>query len=320
MFHFTKWSGRESSNESCWAFDIVVAPAVHNARKMLLTKGLARFEFSQMHMGVAVRLTLFAPDRARASQAGSASFARFREIDDMMSDYQTNSELNRLCRTAGSDPVGVSQELFEVLSAAYELSELSNGAFDVTAAPVVRLWRTARRNSLLPSPGSLTAAFSRVGHRRVHLDPTTGTVALEPGTTLDLGGIAKGYAIDAALDVLSLYGVESAMVEAGGDIAVSAAPPGEAGWRVSVRGLNAPPFVLEHQAVSTSGDGEQSVEIDGVRYSHIVDPRTGLGLTDSRQVTVTGRRAFGTDPVATAECVSPGVGARLGFEVQIFRH
>lgn len=264
-----------------------------------------------MHMGVAVRLTLFSSDRASAERAATAAFSRFAELDDMMSDYQWDSELNRLCRQAGQGPVEVSPEMYKVLSSSVDLSVLSNGAFDVTAAPVVKLWRTARTTSTLPTLDSLSTALDLVDFRRVRVIPETSSVALAPDTTLDLGGIAKGFACDEALSRLIAGGVTSAMVEAGGDVVVSHPPPDEEGWSIKVSGQDEP-LILAHAAVSTSSDEEQFVEIDGVRYSHIVDPRTGMGLDQKGSVTMIGDKGCWTDPLATAEAVSEGTVERIG--------
>lgn len=272
---------------------------------------LARFKFSQMHMGVAVRITLFAADRASAEEAAKLAFARFALLDDMMSDYQRASELNGVCRSAVSGPVEVSPELFEVLSVAKHVSVLSQGAFDMTSAPVVGLWREARKSGRLPRKVDLASALDLVGPSRVHLGTERRTVKLEPGTLLDLGGIAKGYACDEAVRTLTEAGIESALVKAGGDIAVSGSPPGEAGWSVAVQGLAAPPLTLAHQAVSTSGEAEQYVEIGRARYSHIVDPRTGMALSNHGQVTVIGRRGLWTDPIASALSVHPDLDLSL---------
>jgi thiamine biosynthesis lipoprotein len=209
-----------------------------------------------------------------------------------MSDYQPTSELMRLCARAGGPPVPVSPDLFAVLERAQEVSRLTDGAFDVTVGPVVRLWRRTRRTGLLPAADQLVAARALVGYKMVTLDPKARTVQLaRPGMQLDLGGIAKGYAADAMQKVLKEHGVTRALVAAGGDIAVSGPPPDAPGWTVGVAAApgeekGGPALLLHDGGVSTAGDAEQFVEIDGTRYSHVVDPRTGMGLTSMWQVTV----------------------------------
>jgi thiamine biosynthesis lipoprotein len=280
---------------------------------MTLALAPSRFEFTQSHMGVAVRVTLYAPGRATAETAAKAAFAKFAELDAMMSDYQKGSEINRLVEEATGRPVRVSADLFEALLAAKRVAVLSEGAFDFTSGPLVRLWRESRRTGSLPDPAKLQEAKSRVGWRRILLDPATKSVEIVGhGTAIDLGGIAKGYACDQALAALRRQGVGRAMIQAGGDITVSGPPPERPGWTIALQGCPDGPLVLAHQAVSTSGDSHQYIEIEGTRYSHIVDPRTGLGLTNRIQATVVARRGVDADPLATALCVlGPGPGDEL---------
>ena len=266
-----------------------------------------RFEFSQPHMGTQVRVVVYAPDAATAWRASRAAFHRIAVLDDSMSDYKTSSELMRLCRNAGGPPVRVSRDLFHVLARAQEIAQQTNGAFDVTVGPVVRLWRRARRRVELPDQNELQAAQKLVGYKNLRLDPGSRTVQLlKRGMLLDLGGIAKGYAADAALTVLKRYGISRALVAAGGDIAVSAPPPGEAGWNVGIVPLDSPSqpptrfLALQHAGVSTSGDAEQFVEIAGQRYSHIIDPRSGQALTGHSSVTIVAPDATTSDTMATA--------------------
>jgi thiamine biosynthesis lipoprotein len=267
--------------------------------------------YNELHMGGRVTLTLYAPDEDTAAAAARAAYGRYAALEDVMSDYRPASELMRLCARAGTGPVRVSAELFEVLAFGLRVSEWTDGAFDLTASPVVRLWRAARQTRQMPSERARLSALLLVGWRNVALDPLLRTVELGlPGMQLDLGGIAKGYANDCALSVLRENGVDRAMVEAGGDIGVSGSPPGAQGWSVKVRGLP-DTFYLSECAISTSGDTEQFVEIGGVRYSHVVDPRTGMGVTTRVQASVIAPRGLTTDPLATALCVDPTFVTRL---------
>lgn len=268
---------------------------------------LQRHEYAQLHMGVQARLIVYAPTERAAEIAVRAAYARVVEIEDIASDYRPTSELMRLCAKAGEGPVPVSETLFTLLSHAQDLSRRSNGAFDVTIGPYVALWRAARKTKQLPTPQQLTEAGERVGWERVTLDPTRRTVALAtPGMRLDLGGIAKGYAADEAIRVLREHGIGSALFEAGGDIVVSDAPPGTRGWTVDIIASESEQkrtITVANGAVSTSGDTEQFVEIDGTRYSHVVDPRTGLGLTQRYAATVIARDGITSDSLSTAACV-----------------
>src|SRR5262249_14012750 len=205
------------------------------------------------------------------------------------------------------------------LSRAQEVSRLSDGAFDVTVGPVVRLWRRARKTRQMPAAEELAKARALVGYQNVKLNEKERTVELaKSGMQLDLGGIAKGYAADAALAVLKEHGIRSALVAAGGDIAMSAPPPSAEGWRIGIAPLedtNRPPsryLLLHDAAVSTSGDAEQYVEIDGKRYSHIVDPKTGIGLVGRMSVTVVAPHGITADPMTKVVSV---LGAERGLSI-----
>jgi thiamine biosynthesis lipoprotein len=274
---------------------------------------LVRYEFESPHMGTTFRVVLHAGDEATAGKASRAAFARVADLDRIMSDYNPDSELMRLCKANDSEPGKprpVSVELFAVLEKGQAVSAASDGAFDVTVGPLVRLWRTARRTQRLPDPDELAATKAKVSYRKVTLDPKTRTVALaEPGMRLDLGGIAKGYAADEALAVMRSHGITRALVAASGDITVGDAPPGKAGWDVDIApigtGRPARRLVLANAAVSTSGDLFQHVEIGGVRYSHVLDPKTGLGLTGRRSVTVIAPKGVQADSLTKAASVLP---------------
>jgi thiamine biosynthesis lipoprotein len=266
-----------------------------------------RFEAAQPHMGTLFSITVYAPDRQATQAAFREAFARIEELDNELSDYKPESELMRVCRTAYRSPVAVSADLFTVLEKAQQLARDTGGAFDVTLGPVILLWRDARKTKTLPAPDALARAQRRTGYDNLILDPVRKTVALRlPDMQLDLGAIAKGYAADEALHVLRGRGMGSALVAASGDLAIGDAPPGKAGWRVAIDLPGAPAgqyskiLTLHNTAVSTSGDTEQYVEIAGVRYSHIIDPKTGKGLTERVGVTVIAPRGMDADSYATA--------------------
>lgn len=282
---------------------------------------LGRFEFTEPQMGVPFRVVFYAPDPATATNAAQAVFDRIRALNDVMSDYEFDSELSRLSRSAGSgEAVPVSAELWTVLSRAQDLARRTDGAFDVTVGPCVSVWRRARRDREMPTATRLAAARAATGWQHLELDDATRIVRLRvPRMRLDLGGIAKGYAADQGLKVLADRGITRALIEGGGDLAVGEPPPGEVGWRIELPPLDAPGappqsrFVrLRQAALATSGDVFQFVEIDGVRYSHIVDPRTGLGLTNRSLVTVIAPNGLTADSLSTAISVlGPEPGRRL---------
>lgn len=266
--------------------------------------GQARQEFTAVHMGVQVRIVLYARSDPVARSAARAAFSRIAELDDKLSDYRPSSEVRRLSQRPGAwQPVG--RDLLRVLALAQEVNRQSDGAFDVTVGPLVRLWREARESGRLPDMEALALARSRAGSALLELDTIGALVRLgTSGMQLDLGGIAKGYILQEALAVLRAQGVPSALVEAGGDVVVGTAPPRTAGWSVLVldadSAVRARSSALVNVAIATSGGSEQFVEIDGVRYSHVLDPRTGLGVTGRHVVTVIARDAALADAAATA--------------------
>lgn len=272
---------------------------------------LARYEFQRPQMGLPFRIVFYATDPQRATNAAEAVWTRISNLNSSLSDYDENSELSRLSRTSGSgQKVLLGWDLGIVLQQAERISRLSEGAFDVTVGPYVQLWKRARRQRELPPADRLAAAGSAVGWQRVKLESTGISVhplaatLLRPNMRLDLGGIAKGYALDEAAEVLRDQGVTRFLVSGGGDMVVGEPPPGEVGWRVEVAALDVPgappPRVLRlrQTALVTSGDFFQRAEIGGMRYSHIVDPRTGIGLTDHSLVTLIGPKAMTVDALS----------------------
>ena len=260
-------------------------------------------------MGVSWTITVHARDRADGERALAAGFAEAQRLERILSDYDAASELSRLSAAAPMPrPVPVGEDLWNVLARADELREVTDGAFDITVGPLTTLWRQSRRSGRLPRPDKLAAARATVGAGAIVLDRAARTVSLtRPGMRLDPGGIGMGYAADRVLAVLADHGIAAAMVDASGDVAVSAAPPGTDGWRIRVQGMpgdtDAKPLVLAHAAITTSGDARQFVEIDGRRFSHIVDPTTGLGIAGPAAVTVIAPDCTTADALATAASV-----------------
>jgi thiamine biosynthesis lipoprotein len=257
------------------------------------------FEYSQVHMGMPVRIVLHVPAEAAALRAATAAFARIAALDAAMSDYRADSEIRAVARRAPA-AVPVSADVFHVVSRALEIARDTGGAFDPTVAPLVALWRDARATGRLPPRAALQAARTLTGWRRVELDAARQTIRLaEPGMRLDLGGVAKGYILQAALAVLRAEGAPAALLEAGGDIILGEAPPGQAGWRIALADI----ALVSNAAVATSGPAVQSVEIAGIRYSHVIDPRTGEALTTATTAHVIAPDGATADALATAATV-----------------
>lgn len=266
-------------------------------------------------MGVQFEVVVYAPQPSLAEAALDAAFARVAELDRLLSDYDPASELSRLSQSSspplrppGAPPVAVpvGHDLWTVLSFAQQMSQATDGAFDVTLGPLTRLWRRARRRRELPEADELAEARASVGYQALTLDRATQRVTLhKPNMRLDLGGIAKGYAADEAVRVVQARGLPRVLARASGDIATADPPPGETGWLVGVAPLDPdqpPPRMLRlaHRAVSTSGDARQHLVVEGRRYSHILDPRTGQPVMGRSSVTVVAPLGMLADSLATA--------------------
>lgn len=269
-----------------------------------------RFEFRRLVMGVEARVVVYAESEPTAMAGARAAYARLAELEQVFSDYRPGSEVMQLCDRAGKGSIPVSDDLFRVLAAADRVHTLTNGAFDPTVGPLTKLWREARAQNppTLPDATAIDAARAQVGWQHVRLDAKARTVAITtPGVRIDLGGIAKGFSAAEAVRTLRELGLARAMVTLSGDIAVGDPPPGEAGWTIEidpgVEGVT--PFVqtVRNASVSTSGDRTQFVDVGGVRYSHILDPRTGLGATHRTAACVIARDGALADGLATALCV-----------------
>ena len=297
--------------------------------RVLAAEQLERYEFLQIQMGVPFHITLYAGNDDAANKAARAAYARIKQLNGVLSDYDPDSELMQLCRSSGpGKPVKVSHDLERVIAQSLQLSRQTGGAFDVTIGPVVRLWRIARRKKQMPATTALADALGRVGYRHVRLDKQRHTIELQhDGMRLDLGGIAKGFAGDEALKVLKAHGITRALINGSGDIVAGDPPPGKKGWIIEVGGTLRKPtgrlpsepqtpkplrLLLSNAAVATSGDAFQNVEIDGKRYSHIIDPKTGLGLTQSSSVTVIAENGMAADSLASAVSV---LGPRRGLKL-----
>ncbi len=284
--------------------------------------GVTRYEFDRKLMGTACRITVFADNEKEAAAAADAAFTEMARLESIMSDYIESfpdSELLQLAQFASEDPKDarpVSDDLWPVLVRSVAVHGATDGAFDITAKPFTNMWRTSRERQELPPKEAIEKMREFVGIEYLHLDKENQTARLsKKGAWLDLGGIAKGFIADRALDVLKEKGLTIAQVQAGGDMALGDAPPGLEGWPIHVadfpprklgegketeQGLS---FWHKNGGVSVSGDAFRFVEIQGVRYSHVIDPRTGLGVTGSRYCCVKGPSAFATDAAATAGCI-----------------
>lgn len=259
-------------------------------------------------MGSPFTITIYTGDSLKAAAAAALAFQLADSLNYILSDYIDSSEINRLSASSGKGKyIAVSPPLLDILLLAREASQLSNGAYDITVGPVVKIWRKARKQPQLPADDSVRAALEKVGYTYITIDTMHKTVYLQkPGMQLDVGGLGKGFVAQAALDLIKSKGFGSAMVNAGGKIVTANAPGHQKGWLV---GINQPGekedilptmLSLQNMAVATSGDIYQYVELKGKKYSHIVDPKTGLGLTHQRNVTAIAADGTTADWLSTA--------------------
>lgn len=259
-------------------------------------------------MGVEARIVLYAPDEERAAEAARAAFARIARVEDALSDYRETSEVSRL-RSGGR--FTVSDDLWFALERSLYFARESGGAFDATAGELYRLWREARHAGVPPQDDAILHALASTASRRrdpkplISLGAEGGTVRLLAGLRLDFGGIGQGIAADRALATLREHGIERALVDMSGDIALGDPPPGSDGWTIDAGcgEHTSERLVLARRGVSTSGDSEQHLEQDGVRYSHVIDPRSGQAVTNALCCTVIAQDATTADALATSVSV-----------------
>jgi thiamine biosynthesis lipoprotein len=265
------------------------------------------FSFECPLMGTLFRIRTHTDDKSLAAKAAAEAFETAAAINAVASDYIADSELLSFSKLPAGKPHPVSKTLFPLLLQALHFARTTDGNYDPTLGSLTKLWRESRRRKSLPDPEALDKALASSGYRKLQLDEAEQTLTFTvPGMRLDLGGIAKGQAADAMLAVFKQHGLTRTSITCGGDVRVGDPPPGKDHWTIGVKtGDDAkPPLELVNAAVSTSGDLHQFIEIGGKRYSHIIDPKTGLGLTEARSATVVAPTAAESDARATAACVS----------------
>ncbi len=271
-----------------------------------------KFRFTQTKMGSPFHLILITDDSVKAVSIAGKAFQLVDSLNQVFSDYDTSSELSRLNDQAGTHPVKVSPALWDILLLSKKAYHASHGAFDITVAPLSTLWRTARKQHLFPNGDSIHTALQRIGFSKLSLNLRRHTIFIPgKGMRLDLGGIAKGYTAQLVAQFLQKNGIKKYLVDAGGDMVMGEAANETGGWLV---GINIPEttdellqdkLLLKNKAVATSGDVYQYIENNGQKYSHIIDPRTGYGITTRRNVTVIADTGATADWLATAASILP---------------
>ena len=264
---------------------------------------LERFEDQVEAMGSFFAIVLYGPDDDTSRRAADAAFEEAKRIDRLLSNYIQESEWSAVNRDAASRPVRVSDELFDLLDACAVYNRKSEGAFDITVGPLMKVWRFYKGEGALPKPAEVTAALARTGARHVVLDRAAKTVRFDrAGVELDPGGIGKGYAVDRMIDVLNQHGIHAALVSGGGSSVYGlGAPPDEPrGWRMEISAPGsletmAAEVFLKDMSLSTSGSYEKFFYANGKRYSHLMDPRTGYPAQGVSAVSIVAPRTLDSE-------------------------
>lgn len=259
-------------------------------------------------MGSPFKIIVYAPDDSIANKAAQSAFRRIEDLNASLSDYRDDSEINAVSAQSGSDQwIPVSKDLFNILFISDAVSRKTGGAFDATLGPIVQEWRRATRKGYFPDSALIKDALSKTGYQKIRFDAARQSIMLpDKGMRLDIGGLGKGYAADEAVKVLKSYGIRSAMIDAGGKLALMDAPPGEKGWKIVISSGRDSIETIEYANVgmATSGPTHRFLEYHGKRYSHIVDPKTGIGLLHHVRTTVISPTSVEADALATAFSVS----------------
>lgn len=270
---------------------------------------LERFQEQKELMGTMATITVYAESKEQAQAAIAKAFVRGDEINLVASDYLPKSELTLFNSAAADIWHPASKDLLALVAYGLELAELTDGTYDPTLGTLTHLWRETKKAAELPSVATIDQALALSGWELIEVQLQTQQIRkLKEGVRLDLGGLAKGYAADQMLEVLEKYSLRKALIVIGGDVRCGQAPPNKEGWTIGLkdyRGELSEVITVADCAVSTSGDLQQFVEIEGRRYSHVLDPTTGLGMADSLLATVVAQNGLMADPLATAACVNP---------------
>jgi thiamine biosynthesis lipoprotein ApbE len=255
-------------------------------------------------MGTRGTITIYGLSSEAADSASAAAVGEMHRIESVMSTWRNDSEISRLNRNSLGMPVKVSAELFHLLEEAVRFSELTGGGFDVTAMPIVRAWGFQGGEPKLPTDSEIEEILSKVGWRKMILDARDTTVTLTDGAQIDLAGIGKGYAVDRCSAILEKRGVENALVDLGGNMFALGSPPGREAWSIGIRDPENSSgiigrLLISDEGVATSGNYENFVVIEGRRYGHLIDPRTGRAVDHLLGVTVVAASALAADALST---------------------
>jgi FAD:protein FMN transferase len=266
-----------------------------------------RYKESHNAMGTVFTVIAYGADVQRVSGAVHDAFEEIDRLDAEMSNYKAMSELSRINREAAQGPVAATPELFGLIQDSWFISKETEGAFDITIGPIVKAWGFFRGQGRVPSTGQIEATQKLIGYRHVRLDPTRREIRFDvDGIDLDLGAIAKGYAIDRAVEILRSHDVKLALVSSGASsIYALGSPPGERAWKVLIRDpydrqKAADVVWLKNYSLSVSGNYEKFFKLNGKIYSHIIDPRTGWPAEGVLSTAVIAPTAEQSDALSTS--------------------
>jgi thiamine biosynthesis lipoprotein len=268
----------------------------------------SRYTFERGLMGSPFKIILYAPNDSVANRAAESAFKRIEDLNASLSDYRDDSEINRVSAQSGTKNwLPVSKDLFDILYLSNDISQKTAGVFDATLGPIVQEWRRATRKGYFPDKKLIEEALAKTGYKNIHFDKESNRIRLlKKGMRLDIGGLGKGFAADEAVKVLKQHGITSAMIDAGGKLALMDAPPGEKGWKIVISSGrdSIQTITYANVGIATSGPTYRYLEHEGRKYSHIVDPKTGIGLLFHLRTTVISPDATEADALATAFSVS----------------
>ncbi|MCF0042716.1 FAD:protein FMN transferase [Dyadobacter fanqingshengii] len=268
----------------------------------------SRYSFEKGMMGSPFKLVFYAKNDSIANIAAQSAFKRIEKLNEILSDYRDGSEINLLSAQSGNGKwIPVSDDLYNILAISQDISKKTDGAFDATLGPVVQMWRHATRKGIFPKEAEIKEAMLKTGYTKMKLDLKSKSVFLsQKGMRLDIGGLGKGFAAEEAVNVLQTFGIKSIMMDAGGKIVLTNPPPGAKGWNITISNgsdsLKTMP--LSNVALATSGPTYRYMEYNGIRYSHIVDPKSGIGLLFHVRTTVISPDGTVADALATAFSVA----------------
>ena len=291
---------------------------------MMKIEGSEFQQFSTKCMGTEFKILIDHDNKDLCKHAAKAAFEEAARLNKIFSDYISDSEISLLSESSNTGTkLKLSDELLEVLLYSKSLAIKSDNAFDPTMGQLSRLWRVSRFRKSLPPEKSLLRAMKLKGVDALQIFEKEKEVALlKPGIVLDLGGIAKGYTADKMISSLNKFGINRSLVDAGGDLTLGNKPRGKSGWKIEIGGKSHPelPILsLENCSIATSGDSAQFIEINGIRYSHILNPETGYGLENLSQVTVIAENGMKADSFATAFSVLGPKRSKELFEKENFK-